>query len=275
MCRSRWFPRNCRSSCTRAQLAILFRASLVARLHYRNTRKTQVEVLESERTGAVGRIGGQVRGSWNSPQGAAARVAQVFYRSCSGIDRANRDRSEASPSRGLGVADAGWTSVAQLQKEGVKSAVMQFFLGILAAVVIFVFTEWLGKMVFEPVVALRRAVGKTDSALVMYANVYSNPGIGTAEEHQRAYEATRGASSELQAAARSVVWYGMFARLHLVPDRNRIREACRLLIGVANGLTIKEMALANYEAVEKIRNLLGIAETSNAKKRHEPTGHPK
>jgi hypothetical protein len=82
---------------------------------------------------------------------------------------------------------------------------MEFLLGIVAAMIIFTLTEWLGKMVFEPVVQLRRAIGKLDGTLVMYANIYSNPGMASQEDNNRAHDAIRGASSELQAAIRRLV----------------------------------------------------------------------
>lgn len=143
---------------------------------------------------------------------------------------------------------------------------MQFLIGILAGVGLFVITEWISRIMLEPVMQVRRAIGRVDYVLIMFANIYANPGVASKNDSERAYDELRGSSGELRAAARGAVWYGLFAVLRLVPRKGKLEDAGRLLIRLANSVFTGE-PLENFDAAESIRDLLGVPENRSSKRR--------
>jgi hypothetical protein len=136
----------------------------------------------------------------------------------------------------------------------------------LLAIPVFIVTQALASFVIEPTLEVRRVIGRTASALILYADIYSNPTTGdwTDDQREQARLVFRQLSSDLWAAgtavpqrARKLVeWRGT------IPPFESIRIAAEALLALSNGfLPIPDQptALWNAERVKKIREHLRVS----------------
>ena len=100
------------------------------------------------------------------------------------------------------------------------------------AIVIYV----LSRLVVEPVIEVRRIIGRVDYSLTFYANLYANPGSGTEEAMTTASTEARRLASELLAQVRAVPCYGVFAFIRWLPTMSNCRIASGDLIGLSNSV---------------------------------------
>ncbi len=121
----------------------------------------------------------------------------------------------------------------------------------------------------RPVVDQRTLRREIAAVLVMYADVYWNPGYGAPEQMAKAHLALRELASRLAASDVLIVGYRGWARLRLVVPRPALDEAGAKLIGISNGVSRKDRDSAewNGRAAIEIKRLLGLArrqEVANA-----------
>jgi hypothetical protein len=109
------------------------------------------------------------------------------------------------------------------------------------AVLIFVLCQGLLKLVIEPSIDLRRTIGEIEGKWLLHGNLVANPaslGEGLTDlELQHRLEASRAlreCAGALRGKSRGLIGHSVAARLGVVPDKTRIDQASKALIGLSN-----------------------------------------
>jgi hypothetical protein len=124
--------------------------------------------------------------------------------------------------------------------------------------ILFVINSVVTKLFIEPLYALRRTIGKVSFALVFYANVITNrPDDAGKERFNEASDTIRKLASRLRANACVLPCYRCLACLRVVPARENIHEAARLLIRVSNSSLMADQSKV-VDDIGRIGVLLGI-----------------
>jgi len=134
---------------------------------------------------------------------------------------------------------------------------MTIFLTIISGVTVFLIGQTVLKLFVEPWQVQRECMAKIAHHLLLYANVYSNPGIGTEEANREASTETRKLASELIASCHRIPFYNALSKCGLFPKRESILEAQKNLIGLSNSTHSGE-PLHNASRSDKIKELLDI-----------------
>lgn len=142
---------------------------------------------------------------------------------------------------------------------------MSIFLTILAGVLTFVFGQIAARLFIEPIQRVQAIIGEISTALINYANVYSNPGVGKVEKIDEASEELRLLASRLAAQSNLIPYYEQVSRLFKLPSRESAYKARSHLIGISNGMHEKGHGTGNRSLGEtnnlkanKICELLNI-----------------
>jgi hypothetical protein len=124
----------------------------------------------------------------------------------------------------------------------------------------------LARLVVGPIVDVRRVVSQAASALILYADLYSNPTTGdwTDEQREQARLVFRKLSSDLWATGTAVPRRArkLAERLRAIPPFESLRIAAESLLALSNGLLPipdQPVALWNTERVKKIREHLRVS----------------
>lgn len=133
---------------------------------------------------------------------------------------------------------------------------MAYFWGIFSGIVISVIGQVFGQLFVEPVHDLNEALGKLNSALIFRYNVFGNPG-STNEVSIKTSEELSNHASLLLAKAKRVYWYKCFVIFNLIPQKENICEAHKLLVGISNSTTAADKK-QNREDCERIAKLLNL-----------------
>ncbi len=134
---------------------------------------------------------------------------------------------------------------------------MQVFWTILSGVSVYVFGQFILKLVIEPWQNQRECVALIAHNLIYYADVYSSPGIGKEERNHEAHIETRKLAAQLTATIYRIPVYPFFARLGLFPSESEILDARNQLIGLSN-CTKSGQPEHNFSREKRIRTLLRI-----------------
>ena len=134
---------------------------------------------------------------------------------------------------------------------------MSVFLTIISGVAVFVIGQIILKLFVEPWQLQRECIAKIAHHLLLYANVYSNPGVGTDEANREASAETRKLAAELIASCRRIPFYDVLSSWKLFPKMEQILEAQKNLIGLSNS-THSGDPLHNASRSDKIKEALGI-----------------
>jgi hypothetical protein len=113
------------------------------------------------------------------------------------------------------------------------------------------------RILFEPLIDMRRVIGRIDCALSFYGNLYANPGIGREEDMAAASSELRRLGSELLAHARSVPCFGLFVLVRWLPNLSACRTASQDLIGLSNSVHRGD-SMINEKLRKDIQRALGI-----------------
>ena len=126
------------------------------------------------------------------------------------------------------------------------------------AVLVFVASQLLGKLVIEPVQDLKKLLGEIRYSLVFHAQAISTP-VGNIEAENEAAKALRRLACELRSKVGAVPYYEFWAsHSHgFLPSRNDALEATKLLIGLSNSVHQVERSEKNGRRVSKIEQFLG------------------
>ncbi len=163
---------------------------------------------------------------------------------------------------------------------------------ILLGVLAFLVGQFVLRFVFEPVVELRRTIGKVGYALAHYGRVYTRPGppvhfveeselrgkepiqykieVRAAQDRGKATREFRRFGSLLRAQHKAIVWAWMARGLRLCPSAENITAASKELMGLSNNIEFypeihpdwsekrHRISHENRERRAKIRELLGL-----------------
>jgi hypothetical protein len=134
---------------------------------------------------------------------------------------------------------------------------MEMFWTIITGVLVFLIGQAVLKFLFEPLQEFRRTVSEIAHALIEYANIYSNPGVGEEQKLREAVKALRNLSSKLYAQMYLTPKYAYIAKVLCFPSEKSVWEAATNLIGLSNSV-FSGNALVNAKRANKIRKALGI-----------------
>lgn len=140
----------------------------------------------------------------------------------------------------------------QLQKlSAINSAIISSVLAVLIGFL-------LDKLVFRSVIAVRESRQNLAERLIFYAFVWGNPGAVKGESYSDAQKAIRSASSLLRSRIHSTPLYSIFWITGLLPYKKNSLKACKLAIGISNGLAEPRHLKQNLEDIKKIEKLLNV-----------------
>ena len=134
---------------------------------------------------------------------------------------------------------------------------MAYFWGLITGIVISVMGQVFGKLLLEPVHDLNEALGELNSTLIFRYNIFGSRGNTKEKLSTETSGELRTCASLLLARAKRIHWYKCFALFKLIPPRNDIHEAHKLLIGISNNI-LPAGGQENREDCETIAQLLKL-----------------
>jgi hypothetical protein len=132
-----------------------------------------------------------------------------------------------------------------------------------------VLARWITGSVLDRITRLTDLRAEIATALVLYANLFTNPmseetrGLLPASEHNRIAEGRevfRKFAAELAGRRLAIQWYPLWEALHLVPRRAALENASMRLIGLSNQLPPRtlEDGRTNDQWRNELNQLLGV-----------------
>jgi hypothetical protein len=119
---------------------------------------------------------------------------------------------------------------------------------------LFILSQFFLKFILEPMVEVRKVIGKISSHLVLYAYRFSNV-VETKELYENeelrksimdVSTKTRTLASELQGAVQVVPLYSLFSSIGFIPSQINIQDAISNLIGLSNSLSANSDSRYDY-----------------------------
>jgi hypothetical protein len=142
------------------------------------------------------------------------------------------------------------------------SATSTFFITLLTGVLIFLIGQLAMRLIIEPILEVRRTIGRITYALKYYANVYDTD-IATLDHTDliEAINETRKLACELEANYNAVFFKTLPS--WILPERSNISNASSKLIFVSNnigyhGEKITSKVVKNYHVISDIKKQLKI-----------------
>ena len=132
-------------------------------------------------------------------------------------------------------------------------------LTVIGAILVFVASQILGKLVIEPVQDLKKTLGEIRYALVFHAQAIMTP-VGDREGEDKASEALRKLACDLRSKVGAVPFYGRWAAISrgFLPAQANAFEASKHLIGLSNSVHQQDRSDTNSKRLAKIERLLGF-----------------
>jgi hypothetical protein len=129
----------------------------------------------------------------------------------------------------------------------------------LGAMVVFVASQIVGKLVIEPVQDLKKLLGEIQFALIFHAQAALTP-VGDRDAEDKAAEAFRKLACDLRWRVAGVPFYDFWAKLSrgFLPKRQNRVDASKNLIGLSNSVHDEKRWDRNPARIERIQRLLGI-----------------
>ena len=140
---------------------------------------------------------------------------------------------------------------------GSEIQLMIIFLTILSGVFVFVLGQITLKLFVDPWQKQRECISMIAHHLLLYANVYANPGTGTDDINNEASTETRKLAAELIASCKRIPFYNALTKIKLFPTMEVILKVQKHLVGLSNS-THNGDPLANASRSDNIKILLGI-----------------
>ncbi len=128
---------------------------------------------------------------------------------------------------------------------------------IISGVFVFVLGQIILKLFVEPWQMQRECIAKISNHLLMYSNVYSNPGAISEKKTIEVSTQTRELASAFVASCYRIPAYKLISKLSMFPSIHVVKNIQRNLIGLSNSLYDGE-GRHNSEMVEEIKSLLKI-----------------
>lgn len=124
--------------------------------------------------------------------------------------------------------------------------------------ILFCLTTLLHKLVFEPVLTLRKTLGDVSYCLQYNAWVfYMGHTTVPKERYEKVFEDLRSYTARLRADANAIVAYGFFAEMGWIPTHKDLIEASGRLIRVSNNLGSQETT-QTHDDLKTVESLLKI-----------------
>ena len=120
--------------------------------------------------------------------------------------------------------------------------------------IIIVIATWL---YVKPVFELRRYISGTVASLDFYARDYTSNKTVDENKLDEAESVIRNKACELTPRANEVKWYGLWAKIGVVPKKMNIAEASEELMTLANSVHEGD-EMENGRRQKRIKELLGI-----------------
>lgn len=144
-----------------------------------------------------------------------------------------------------------------LRKEG---EYMQVFYTILSGIAVYLLGQWYFKFYMEPVKDLLKCIGETTHVLGYYANVFTNPGVGSQDRRQETREALRDISCKLRATnnivKRNILSWPI---TRAIPTRDNVNAAAKHIMGISNAVAGETVGIDKIIEWEKeTKRLLNI-----------------
>ena len=134
---------------------------------------------------------------------------------------------------------------------------MSTFLTIISGITVFVLGEIALKIFIEPWQKQRECIARIGNHLTLYANVYSNPGIGNCDLNLEASKESRKIAAELFESCHRIPFYDFFSGNRVFPSKDIISQVHGSLIALSNS-TQTGKPFDNDDRIEKIKNLLKL-----------------
>lgn len=140
-------------------------------------------------------------------------------------------------------------------------------LTIIGGVVVYTLSQIMSKFLIDPIHEQKRVIGEIADALIYYANIYANPGIGPREELDKASDKLRQLSTLLQSKTHMITWYRLFQKIKVVHKSSSIEGASKELIALSNLIHVRpgqetgitaNIGILNVERADKIKKLLKL-----------------
>lgn len=126
---------------------------------------------------------------------------------------------------------------------------MAVFLTIIAGVITYTIGQIILKIFIEPIQDYKTIISEIAVALVNYANIYTNPGMGSDKIMDIASHELRVLASKLNAQTNVIPMYGLIAKLFVLPKREDSYHVQSNLIGLSNGIRAKNTGPVNVSEI--------------------------
>ena len=132
-------------------------------------------------------------------------------------------------------------------------------LTVIGAILVFVASQILGKLVVEPIQDLKKTLGEIRYALVFHAQAIMTP-VGNRESEDKASEALRKLACDLRSKVGAIPFYARWAAMSrgFLPNQVNAFEASKHLIGLSNSVHQENRSDTNSMRIAKIERLLGF-----------------
>ncbi len=134
---------------------------------------------------------------------------------------------------------------------------MTIFLTIISGVTVLVLGQIILKSFIEPCQMQKECIVKISDHLLLYGNVYSNPGVATDDQAKLVSKETRALAAEWVACRNRIPFYESLTITKIFPSMDIIDKVQKNLIGLSNSLYDGE-GRYNHKMAEEIKSLLKI-----------------
>lgn len=143
----------------------------------------------------------------------------------------------------------------------------EIFFTVLSGVIIFIVSQFVLKLIIEPIVEYKRTIGRIDNKLKFYTNIITTSifnGQNLPKNYLDVRELFRDLSCELETNYKVIPMKWLFIKLGFILQRGPITRACNGLIWIANSIGNKDETgtvnapLLTSDKIAEIRRNLNI-----------------
>jgi len=119
------------------------------------------------------------------------------------------------------------------------------FSTVISGVLVYIIGQILNQFFIEKIIKQRETFGKISDALIMYANLYTDPiesntQISRKEERNEAQQIFRNLACELLSRSYQIPVYKVISGFKITPKKKNIMEAHHNLIGLSNSVFTRD-----------------------------------
>jgi hypothetical protein len=106
---------------------------------------------------------------------------------------------------------------------------------LIGGVLLMVATQIITRFLADPLIEFHRLIGEVTYTLILNSKwLFNANATGDTPEFQQARDDCRKLASRLHALSATVPLYGLFVELGMIPERSKVGEAAKALIGLSN-----------------------------------------